>query len=75
MPVPQKTFFLVKQASCLLQNLIKMTFARGLLAFGIKEANSQLPIPNYPFPIFSCVIKPDFYLSTNRFRRVCHLTD
>ena len=31
MPVPQKTFFLVEQASCLLQNLIKMNFARGLL--------------------------------------------
>ena len=32
MPVPQKTFFLVEQASCLLQNLIKMNFARGLMS-------------------------------------------
>ncbi len=31
LPVPQKTFFLVEQASCLLQNLIKMNFARGLI--------------------------------------------
>ncbi len=32
MPVPQKTFSLVEQASCLLQNLIKMNFARGIIA-------------------------------------------
>ncbi len=31
MPIPQKTFFLVERASCPFQNLIKRTFARGLL--------------------------------------------
>ncbi|MEG4345836.1 hypothetical protein QUB70_21530 [Microcoleus sp. A003_D6] len=33
MPIPQKTFFLVERASCPFQNLIKRTFARGLLKF------------------------------------------
>ncbi|MEG4345752.1 hypothetical protein QUB70_21095 [Microcoleus sp. A003_D6] len=31
MPIPQKTFFLVERASCPFQNLIKRTFARGLI--------------------------------------------
>ncbi|MEG4344153.1 hypothetical protein QUB70_12795 [Microcoleus sp. A003_D6] len=36
MPVPQKTFFLVERASCPFQNLIKRTFARGLLIISSK---------------------------------------
>ncbi|MEG4347429.1 hypothetical protein QUB70_29740 [Microcoleus sp. A003_D6] len=32
MPIPQKTFFLVERASCPFQNLIKRTFARGLVS-------------------------------------------
>ena len=43
MPVPQ--FFYVEQASCLFQNLIKRTVARGLLSTENPEAfnrNDQL---------------------------------
>ncbi len=44
MPVPQKTFFLVERASCLLQNLIKMNFA--ILS------NLPCPVFNLPCPAF-----------------------
>ncbi|WP_333128059.1 hypothetical protein [Microcoleus sp. Pol11C3] len=39
MPIPQKTFFLVERASCPFQNLIKRTFARGLMF----KSSAKLP--------------------------------